>query len=124
MNAQIITSPAGERLVVLPETEYQALVGAAEYGADRDAVKRFREALEAGDEELVPSNVAARLIDGENPVRVWREHRGFSTTALAKAAALSQPYIVQIESGARTGSARSLDKIAKALGVSVDDLIS
>lgn len=124
MNAQIIISPTGEKLVVIPEAEYRALLNAAENALDRDAVRRFREAIEAGQEELVPSDVADRLIDGENPVRVWREHRKMSTTALAKASGLSQPYIVQIESGSRTGTTASLAKIAKALGIGIEDLVA
>ena len=30
-------------------------------------------ALERGDEELVPSEVVYALLDGENPIKVWRE---------------------------------------------------
>lgn len=123
MNTQIIVSPTGERLVVLPEADYRALVDAAEDAVDRDAVRRFREALAAGVEELIPSEIADRLISGESPVRVLREYRGLSTTQLAAAAGLSQPYIVQIEGGTRAGTAESLAKIAAALGVAVDDLI-
>jgi hypothetical protein len=30
------------------------------------------------DQESVPDAIVGRLIDGENPIRVWREHRGLS----------------------------------------------
>ncbi|MCW5696489.1 MAG: helix-turn-helix transcriptional regulator [Bauldia sp.] len=106
-----------------PRSASATSLDAADDAVDRDAVRRFREALAAGVEELIPSEVADRLIGWESPVRVLREYRGLSTTQLAAAAGLSQPYIVQIEGGARTGTTEYLAKIAAALGVAVDDLI-
>jgi len=44
--------------------------------------------------------------------------------ALAQAAAISVPYLSQIESGRRTGSAEVLASLARALGRSVDDLLT
>jgi hypothetical protein len=29
-------------------------------------------------EELVPSEVVYAILDGENPIRVWREYRGYT----------------------------------------------
>jgi hypothetical protein len=37
----------------------------------------------AGEEELVPSDVVERLLAAENPIRVWRTHRGLTSAALA-----------------------------------------
>lgn len=123
MNKQIITSPAGERLVVLPEPEYLALLEAAEDAQDKAQVHAFRCSLAAGAEELVPSAVAERLLGGENPVRVWREHRGLTTKALAESIGIAQPYLSQIETGKREGTVRTMKKIAEALGVALDDLV-
>lgn len=87
--------------------------------ADADRIKA---GIEAGREELVPSEVVNRILDGENPVRVWRQHRGLSVKALAEASGLSAPYLSEIEGGRKTGSAKALKKIAAALGLSLDDL--
>ncbi len=61
MNPQIIVSPTGERLVVIPEADYQALIAAAAEAADVAPVHRFRERLARGEEELLP----ARMHGGE-----------------------------------------------------------
>ncbi|XYD11570.1 helix-turn-helix transcriptional regulator [Methylobacterium sp. NMS12] len=123
MNTQTITTPTGERLVVLPEAEYAALVEAAEDGADRAAVVEFRRLYAAGEEELVPAAVVDRLLSGENRVRVWREHRRMKAGALAEAASIGQAYLSQIETGKREGTVETYRKIAEALRISLDDLL-
>jgi ribosome-binding protein aMBF1 (putative translation factor) len=123
MNAQIITTPGGERMVLLPEADYRRLLAAAEDAVDLAAVKDFQKALTAGEEELLPDAMVARLVDGDNPIRVWREHRGLSVTELAAKAGLSQPYLSQIENGTRRASAALIGALASALGVSPDELV-
>lgn len=122
MNAQIITAPNGERLVVIPEADYRALVDAAEDAADREAVRRFRAGVATGDEELVPAELANRILDGENRVRVWREYRGFSARDLAKRAGISPTYLSEIETGTKRGGVKVLKAVAEALGIGLDDL--
>ena len=39
---------------------------------------RVKTAPEKGEEELIPSEIVDALLQGENPVKVWREHRGLS----------------------------------------------
>ena len=121
-DVQTIVTPAGERLVVLPEADYPALVSAAEDAADGDAVDTFRQKLLAGQEELVPSTIADRLLDGENRIRVWREHRGLTAKDLADKAGLAPAFLSQIETGKREGAVETLRKIAAALTVTLDDL--
>lgn len=122
MGTQIITTPGGERLVVLPESDFLAMQEAVEDRADADAVRVFNDRLARGEVELVPSEIANRIIDGENKVRVWRDHRRMTARALAEAAGISSAYLSQIESGDRDGSFETIKKIAAALGISVDDL--
>ncbi|MGE0457015.1 MAG: helix-turn-helix domain-containing protein [Bauldia sp.] len=123
MTKQVIVSPNGERMVVLAEAEYEALVEAAEDAEDIAAVSRFQSRLAAGEEELVPAAVVDRMLQGENAVRVWREHRGLTATALAEQAGIAQPYLSQIETGKREGTVDTYRRLARALRVSVDDLI-
>jgi DNA-binding XRE family transcriptional regulator len=123
MNTQIITTPAGDRLVVLPEADYEALVAAAEDAADIATVRRFKELLASGEEELVPAAIVDRLVAGENAIRVWREHRGLSASSLAEKAGIAQAFLSQIETGKRDGTVTTLKKIADALAVKIDDLI-
>ena len=74
------------------------------------------------DQERVPIELVDRLIAGENPVKVWREHRGLSQRALAARAGLNFTYLSQIETGARKGTVQTKKKLAQALGVDLDDL--
>lgn len=122
MNKQIITSPSGERLVVIPEAEFDAMREAIEDAQDAASVVEYRRRLAAGEEEQIPSEIVNRLIDGENKVRVWREYRGLSARDLANKAALSTAYLSQIETGARDGTMEVMKRIAQALGVTLDDL--
>jgi ribosome-binding protein aMBF1 (putative translation factor) len=122
MNAQFITSPTGERLVVLAEADYQALVEAAEDAEDSAAARRFSERLASGEEELLPAEMVDRILDGENPTRVWREHRGSSVKDLAEKAGIAPAYLSQVETGKRDGTVATLRKLADALGVTLDDL--
>ena len=122
MNAQTIVTPSGERMVMLPEADFRRMVAALEDVADVAAAREALARLASGEEELVPEAVVDRLLAGENRVRVWREHRGMTVSELAAAAKLSQPYVSQIESGARKGRKRPIAALAKALGVENRDL--
>ena len=121
MAVQFIETPTG-RLAVLPEAEYRDLAERAEDAEDTAAVDRFREKLAAGEEELLPEAMVDRLLAGENPIKVWREHRGLKSGDLARATNLSQAYISQLEAGKRDGSLSAMKAVAQVLKVTVDDL--
>ena len=123
MNQQIITTPKGERMVVLPEAEYLRLLGEIEDNEDRAAVHLFRERLASGEEELLPSAMVDAILSGESRVRVWREHRGLTAAALAKEAGIASAYLSQIETGKREGTVETYRKLAWALGITLDDLL-
>lgn len=123
MKAQTFTTPSGETMVVLSKADYDALVAAAEDAADGAAIQRFRERLASGDEELLPAAMVDRLLAGENPIRVWREHRGLTVKALAEKAGIAQPFLSQIETGKRDGGIDTVKRIAAELRVSLDDLV-
>ncbi|MCC7275396.1 MAG: helix-turn-helix transcriptional regulator [Alphaproteobacteria bacterium] len=121
-HVQYLDTPAG-RLAVVPEDEFRTLVEAAEDNADAAAIAAFRKRLAAGEEELVPDVIVGRLLEGENPIRVWREHRGMKASDLAEKAELSQAFISQIETGKREPSISAIKAIAAALHLAVDDLL-
>ena len=123
MNQQIITTPKGERMVIIPEAEYLRLLEAIEDSEGLDSVRLFKERLAAGEEELLPAAMVDAILDGESRVRVWREHRGLTAAALAKAAGIASPYLSQIETGKREGTVETYRKLAIALGVTLDDLL-
>ena len=41
--------------------------------------------LARGEDELVPLDLTERRLGGESPVKIWRESRGLTQEALAKA---------------------------------------
>lgn len=100
----------------------ERLVEEAEMLEDVRAYDEAKKAIAEG-EELVPSEVTYAILDGGNPVRVWREHRGLTQLRLAETAGISVPYLAQIESGKRQGSAKVLAAIARGLGLSLDDIV-
>lgn len=120
---QLIRTPRGEELIVLPRAEYERLCEADEDLADIRAARAAHSRMAKGEDEPVPFVVAERLIAGENPIRVWREQRGMQISELAAAAGISSAYLSQIEGGKRRGTVAVMAAIAKALGISLDDLI-
>lgn len=118
----IITTPSGDRMVIIPAEEYERLVEAAEDAADLREIDEIKRKLAAGEEELVPADIVNRIIDGENKIRVWREYRGLSGKDLAEKTGLTAAYISQLETGNREGKIETFKKIATALGVDIDDI--
>jgi DNA-binding XRE family transcriptional regulator len=122
MKPQVIKKNGKPEYAVIPYDEYRRLVEDAEMLADVRDFDTARKALVAGDEELIPAEVVDRLLDGGNPVRVWREYRGLSAADLAKACSVTAAAISQIESGKRKSSVILLKKIARILKVDLDTL--
>jgi DNA-binding XRE family transcriptional regulator len=110
---------------VLRRSDYDALIQAYEDAADALALAEVRAREAAGDAEYVPVEIAERIfVDSEQPVRVWREHRGLTLGALAKASGFAQSYVSEIENGKKRGSVRALAALAKALRVDIEDLLA
>lgn len=122
MKPQIIKKNGKPEYAVIPYDEYRRLIEDAEMLADVRDFDAARKALAAGVEEVVPAEVVDRLLDGGNPVRVWREYRGISAADLAKACDVTAAAISQIESGKRKSSVVLLNKIARILKVDLDSL--
>ena len=109
--------------VTIPRAEYERLCALEEEFADIQAALTVEARIASGEEELIPAQVVDRLIDRESPLRVWREYRALSQSALARASGVNRVQIVDIEAGRNSGSVRTLRKLADALRVAVDDLI-
>lgn len=57
-----------------------------------------------------------------NRIQEARKAAGMTQTELANAAGVSQPYIVDLERGARGAKPETWERIASALGVTVEEL--
>lgn len=122
MSVQVIEKNGQIEWAVVPYADYQKLLDAWEMLEDIRAYDEAKANIEAG-EELIPSKVAYALLDGKNPIRVWREYRALTQQQLAEKAGLSKPYLSQLESGKRNGTTDILKKIAQALSVGLDELV-
>lgn len=130
MEPQIIRTPQGEELVVIPRAEYDALVAAAhpidEATEDlADAAlfaERFAE-LEASPYTRLPLEVSAAMLKGKSLIRALREWRGATQMELAKAAEVTQGYLSDLETGRRRGTADVLARLAHALHAPAEWLV-
>ncbi len=75
------------------------------------------------DEETVPDAVVGRLIAGDNPIRVWREHRVLSLRTLVEQAGITPSLLSDMETGKSEGRPSVVRNLAAALNVDLDDLI-
>ena len=73
---------------------------------------------------LSKMNVSAVRSIFANSVKRWRNHRGWTQEELAERADLHRTYISDVERGARNLSLESIDKLARALQISLPVLFS
>lgn len=109
-------------MVTIPRKEYDRLRTAAEDLADLQSYDRAKAALAGGADELIPADYANRLLDGENPLRVFRDLRGLTQAMLAERAGVNRVTVAEIETGRKQGSVATLRALAVALDVTLDDL--
>jgi len=86
--------------------------------------RRAEQGSAAARADYLPMAQVARMLAGESPVKVWREHRGTTQRALAAAAEVSVTYLNEIEAGKKPGSAPARARLAKVMAVSVEDLLA
>ena len=122
MNIQIIKRDGNPEWAVIPYKDYLRLVAEAEMLRDVRDYDGALDTIEQG-EETIPSKIVYAILDGENPIRVWREYRGLTQEQLSQAAGISKPYLSQIETGKRTGTTEVLSAIANALDLTLDDIV-
>ncbi len=122
-DVQRIETKGADELVVLPRAAYERLIERTENAEDSAAARDFAARDAAGAADLLPWEMAKRL-RREHPLTVWRDHRGFTQRALATVVGMTPAQLSEIESGKKTGSVATLRKLAAALGVTVDDLLT
>jgi DNA-binding XRE family transcriptional regulator len=119
---QIIERDGKPEWAILPYEDYLRLIEQAELLEDPRDFDAISAAIERGDEELIPAEAVNAILDGKNPVNVWREYRGLTQQQLADAVEITKPYLSQIGTGKRTGTTDVLSAIAKALDVSLEQI--
>lgn len=109
--------------ITISRSEYERLLGAAEQLAEIGAYDRAKAMLAAGADELIPAAFADRIINGESPLRVYRDLRGLTQSALAELSAVNRVQIADLEAGRKSGSIETVRKLAAALRITIDDLV-
>ena len=120
---QIIRTPSGEELVVLPRAEYEALLNRADDEAENAndvAICDARKAELAAGGVVLPPEVSAAILRGESRLKAIRNWRGETQQHLNFKTGIGQGYLSDLESGRRTGTPESIAKLAQALDVPVE----
>ena len=120
---QIIKTPTGEELVVLPRAEYEALLERADRDAedaDDIAIYDARKAELSAGGVVLPSEVSAAMLRGESKLKAIRNWRGMTQLHLSFKTNIGQGYLSDLESGRRAGTPETIAKLAKALKVPVE----
>jgi DNA-binding XRE family transcriptional regulator len=127
MNA-IIPIEVTHDTVTLRRGDFEAMTAAIEEAGDVAFLEqvRAREAelgVAAARADYLAIELVERLLAGESPVAVWRDHRQVSQTDLAAAAGVSRSYLAEVEAGRKPGSVALYQRLAAALRCSIDDLV-
>lgn len=104
--------------ITLSRSEYEALIRAAENALDIAAVRAAEK-----EDDYLPAALVRRLVGGESPIRIYREHRGLTQRSLAARADVGSSFLSQVERGAKSPSVAVLRRLADALDVAMDDLV-
>ncbi len=78
MTVKILEADGKPAFAVIPIDEYRELLDLVDDIRDAAALARAARQYGAGGDETIPASVVDRLLAGEDPIRVWREHRGLS----------------------------------------------
>jgi DNA-binding XRE family transcriptional regulator len=112
----IFRTPGGEELVVMARAEYEELQDVAV------AATRVRDLAE-GREELLASEEVDALLKAPTPLAFWRKKRGLTQAVLAGDIGVSQNFLSDMERGKAIGDVVLYAKLARRLGVSIEDLV-
>jgi Helix-turn-helix len=120
---QIITTPSGEELVVLPRADYEALLERADHDsedAEDIAIYDARKAELAAGGVVLPDAVSAAMLRGESRLKAIRKWRDLTQLHVSMRTDIGQGYLSDLESGRRTGTPETIAKLARVLDVPME----
>lgn len=113
---QVVENCEDAELVALTREHYKELMERAE---DAAAVAAYRKTR---NEEAFPAELLDRMLEGEKPIRVWRQHRGMTQQELATKIGISKSHLSEVESGKGEPSLKTLRAAARALDIDAASL--
>lgn len=117
-------TPSGEAIVILPEAEFERLSALAEDVTDARTISASRDRLHDGNDELLTRSDLDRLRAAVTPLAFWRNKRGLTISALAALAGTEETMLLAVEQNEQAGDIDLYGRLAKALGIDVDDLVA
>lgn len=106
--------------VTISRADYDAMVALLADAEDIRDATAVAAKLVARETEAYPVEVMDRLLDGDHPVRVFRDHRGLTAQELAGRAGISRAYLSEVENRSKPGSLKAMTKLAAALNIPLD----
>ena len=119
-HVQFIRASSGERLAVLPEDEYEALLDIRDGLEAREAAA----AIARGELETLSSEEVDAFLDAVTPLAFWRGKRKLTQAVLAQRVGISQSYLAGLEKGKRKGDPALFLRLARALDVPMEALVA
>jgi len=117
---QFIVTRLGERLAVLNEQDYEALLDAA----DALHAQTVMAAVARGELETFSSDEVDAFLDAATPLAFWRGKRKLTQAVLAQRIGISQSYLAGLEKGKRKGDPALFLRLARALDVPMEALVA
>jgi DNA-binding XRE family transcriptional regulator len=116
---QIIKTPTGEELVVIPKADYEALLHAAEEALEDAADVAVYDERKARlkTEKPLPADVTMEILRGSSRLKALRKWRRLTQAELATTVGVSQGFLSDLESNRRKPSAQTSAMLAKALDI-------
>lgn len=106
--------------VTIKREEYESLIADREMLED---IQAYDEAMKDLSEGMPHEFVLRLIVNGENPIAVYRDWRGFNQSSLAKTSGVNRTQIADIEAGRSKPSVVTLKKLAETLDVEMGVLV-
>jgi DNA-binding XRE family transcriptional regulator len=120
-HVQVVKTPSGDEMVVIPKAEYDALLRlateAAEDAADVAAYDAAMAEIAADPDSRLPVEISGLMLKGDRLIAAIRKWRGLTQVEIAASAGIAQGYLSDLEAGRRHGSVETLRSLAKAMNV-------
>ena len=114
MDVQLIEKD-NAKWALIPYDDYLSLVELAELAIDMTSDTNTKEKV-APEVVQLPEELRARLLGGENAIRIWREFRRLTLAELAKRAGVTESFVALVERGRQPAGSTSSSALPKRSG--------
>lgn len=112
-----------KQYAMIPMDEYEDMMDDLQDMQEIGKILEIHRQIKTGEMPTYPASVVNALINGVNPVKVYREHKGLTQQELADKIGKSVAMIRKIENGESEASVSTMKAIANVLDTDVDSLI-